>query len=193
MAEDSAFWGGTTVGDAASADVWQAPYTSEEWSDIWSKMFASDSTSGFVIPLHENELAVEAENPASMDVSVLSGVATIRGRLYENTTTATLTIGANASGSPRIDRIVLRTSFAAQTIRLVVLQGTPGATPALPTLTQDANTWEVSLAYIWVASGTTSIPDEEIHDERVFLLSFSAINKSNPSFNHIQNSELIAL
>lgn len=191
MAEDSAFWSGTTVGDAASADIWKAPYSSEEWSDVWSKIFASDSSSGFVIPLHENELAVEAESPASMDVSVLSGVAKIRGRLYENTSTATLTIAANASGSPRIDRIILRTSFAAQTIRLAVLQGTPGGVPALPTLTQDANTWEVSLAYIWVANGATSIPEEEIHDERLFLKTSLSHKYEAGSQNLIRNSEFM--
>src|SRR5512139_302689 len=192
MSENSAFWDNELVGDAASATGWEAPYLSREKVEILDLLLGNDDQ-GYVIPERGFDLKIEAEDPVSMNINILSGNAFVKGRLYENTTTASLTIGANASGSPRIDRIILRTSFAAQTIRLAILQGTPGATPALPTLTQDANTWEVSLAYIWVASGTTSIPDEEIHDERVFLLSFSAINKSNPSFNHIQNSELIAL
>src|SRR5512139_2935445 len=190
MSENSAFWDNELVGDAASATGWEAPYLSREKVEILDLLLGNDDQ-GYVIPERGFDLKIEAEDPVSMNINILSGNAFVKGRLYENTTTASLTIGANASGSPRIDRIILRTSFAAQTIRLAILQGTPGATPALPTLTQDANTWEVSLAYIWVANGAATIPNEEIHDERVFLKTSLSHKYEAGSQNLIKNSEFM--
>ena len=190
MAEDSAYWGGHLIGDAASAVLWQALYSSAEWSDILSKLVTSDNTKGgYVVPDYDNELVVTESNPAAMSVRVFSGVMHIHGRMYENTTTETLVIGANATGNPRIDRIVVRISTAAQTIRLAVLPGAAAASPSLPTLTQTAATYEISLAYIWVANGAASIVDEDIHDERLFLVSAGNSEDVAPVDNLIRNSE----
>lgn len=192
MAEDSAYWAGEITGDAASVDVWDAPYTSLEWSDIWKKSLASDVNYGLVVPDYDNELEVTAKSPVSMNVAVDSGVMFIRGKMYENTTSNDLAIGANASGNPRIDRVIIRISFAAQTIRMAILAGTPGVAPALPTLTQNAVTYEVPIAYIWVPNGAASIPDTDIHDERTFSCSAGNVGDVIEAVNLIQNSEFMA-
>lgn len=192
MAENSAFWLGSTLGDAASITGWKGPYSVSDFSNILSLLTANDDNQGFVIPDYENNLSVTADSPASMDVFVDTGAVLIQGQLYENTASNTLTIAANASGNPRIDRIILRVGVGAQTIRLVVLQGTPGAVPVPPTLTQDAATYEVSLAYIWVPNAAASIPDTDIHDEREFAITFSAINDYYGAKNLVYNSEFLA-
>jgi hypothetical protein len=190
MAEDSAYWGGHLIGDAASATLWQAPYSSAEWSDVLSKLLTSNNTlGGYIVPDCDSELVVTEANPAAMSVRVFAGVMNIHGRVYENTTTETLVIGANATGNPRIDRVVVRISVAAQTIRLAVLPGAAAASPSLPALTQTAATYEISLAYIWVANGAATIVDEDIHDERLFLASSGNSEDVTPVDNLIRNSE----
>lgn len=191
MAEDSAPWEGTTIGDAASTDVWSAPYSDDEWADIDSKLEQSNVAKGYIIPSYGNSLRVHANSPAALNVLVETGAIRIRGRLYELTAQSTQTVTAADATNPRIDRVVARITFASQTIRLAVLAGTPAATPSLPTLTQNATTYEISLAYIWVAALAASVAEAEIHDERVFApnLEYAPFLSQE---NLIHNSEFMA-
>ncbi len=191
MAEDSAFWQGTLIGDAASSVKWQAPYSDIEYADIWSKLLASDDNQGFVVPTLNN-LNVKASTPAARNVILDTGAIFIRGRIYENTVANTLDIAVNSSGNPRIDRVVLRINFASQTIRAAILQGTAAAVPSLPALTQTAATYEISLAYVWVANGAATIANTEIHDEREFACTSANFNDQNFMKNLVSNSEFMA-
>ncbi len=191
MAENSAIWLGSTLGDAASSSGWKGPYSSEDYTDILGKILSNDDSHGWVVPNYANQLLVQATTPASMDIYVETGCAFGGGRIYENTVQSTLTIAPNATGNPRIDRIVLRATIASQTIRVVVLQGTAAAVPSLPALTQTAATYEISLAYIWVANGAATIANTEIHDEREFLVTFSGINDYAGTQSLVINSEFI--
>lgn len=186
MTETSFPWPSTITGDASAA-----PYDHLEFSRFFGKILASDAA-GFVIPAYANNLTVQASSPAAASVDVATGAAYVKGFFYENDALNTLAIAANASGNPRLDRIVLRVNFAAQTVRLAVLQGTAAATPALPALTQTyGTTWEISLAYVWVANGFVTITAVEIHDERIFSATFDA----SPTLLHenmIHNSEFMA-
>lgn len=192
MAQDSVFWDGTTLGDAASTDVWGAPYSSAEYSDVYSKLLGSNAVKGFVIPQYGNNLEVTANSPAAMNVLVNTGALFIRGRIYENTAQQTLTIGTADATNPRIDRVVARITFASQTIVLAVLAGTPAATPALPTLTQNATTHEISLGYVWVAAAVASIAATEVHDERIFAANFQGLFSAALQTNLLTNSEFMA-
>lgn len=192
MTELSYFWDGIVTGDAALA----APdgYTEQQFASVFSKILGSDAATGFIVPDYANELEVAADSPASANIEVNTGAASIKGMPYENTAVETLTIAANASGNPRIDRIILRIDWAAKEIRLAVLQGTPGATPALPTLTQVfGTTWETSLANIWVANGFVTITATEIHDERLFMPSFGMFINQAIENNLLTNSEYIVV
>lgn len=114
-------------------------------------------------------LAITANSPAAANVLVKPGAALVNGTNYYNSSDLTLSIAANASGNPRIDVIVLRKSFAAQTVRAVVLQGTPAASPTPPALTQSAGiTWEIPLAEIAVASGFVTITQANITPRAMF-------------------------
>lgn len=186
MAETSYFWSGTVTGDANNAE-----YNHLEYTKVYNKFLASDGV-GYVIPGYANSLNVQASSPAAASVDVHTGAAMVQGFLYENDALNTLAVPANASGNPRIDRIVLRINFAAQTVRVALVQGSAAATPSLPTLTTVyGTTWEVSLAYIWVANGFSTITEADIHDEREFTLSASADQKSSGRKNLVRGSEFV--
>src|ERR1044071_3881223 len=135
MTESSHVWDGVLTGDATTA-----PYSAAEWAHREALLHGA----GTVFPNYGviNEtgdgtyspLAVRAKSPASSNIEVEIGSALVNGRLYENTAALTFTIGANASGNPRIDTVVLRADFVAQTVRAAIKQGTPAGSPSRPTL-----------------------------------------------------------
>lgn len=184
MTQDSAPQDGILIGDAV-----QAPYDADEWGLIWSKIngFAARPDYGVVqgydngtnFGLEVTQVAVPAAN-----VELKVGAALVTGTLYWTDATVTLPIGANISGNARIDTVVIRKDYIAQTIRAVVRQGTPAATPVPPTLTQIANTtWEIPIADIAVANGFTTIVDANITGRHEF------VNVGNGTFvDHVLNN-----
>ncbi|MFC8658118.1 hypothetical protein ACFUCT_23400 [Streptomyces parvus] len=85
--------------------------------------------------------------------------ASVRGHAWTSgTSTVTLAVAANPSGSTRTDRAVLRLDRSDWTVRAVIKQGTPGS--GVPTLTQqtsDTGVYEILLANITVLAGATSL------------------------------------
>ena len=139
--------------------------TSETQFSQWARNIGEGvkSSAGF-------ELEPYADS-SGMNVKVKSGQALIRGHYYNSTAEETLTIAAADATNPRIDRVVLQLDPSANSILLVVLTGTPGATPAAPELTQtDSNIYEISLATVAVAANATSIAPENVTDTRTMLL-----------------------
>jgi hypothetical protein len=93
----------------------------------------------------------------------------VQGRFCENDAALTLSIPTAHSTYSRIDRVVVRLSaVSGRSVDVVVVAGTPAASPAPPTLTQTSETWEIPLARIAVGAGVTSILAANITDERVF-------------------------
>jgi len=161
MTESGRPFDGIAVGDAG-------PYSSANWAENWNFSFARGSGYPNAGPFlgsgtpPYNGLRVQAQSPAAAAVDVLSGSALVNGRWYLNNATKALTIAANASGNPRIDTVVVRCDYSLQTIRLAVSQGTPAGSPTPPNLTQTASIWEIPLADVAVASGFTSISNDNI-------------------------------
>lgn len=154
-----------------TGDATRAPYSAAEWAEGWRSFFgvgAQRANAGIVLNSGaENAqlggLQVTENSPASASILVNIGRALVQGTGYVNNSALTLSIAANASGNPRIDTIVLRKSSSAATVRAAVLQGTPGASPVPPTLTQTDNvTWEIPLADVAVANGFVSISNANI-------------------------------
>lgn len=157
MTEISRPWNGTILGDSG-------PYSDANWQELYRAIVgfgAGRSNNGVILMSGtepNNGLKVEAQSPATTSVNVLRGAALVQGIAYLSDATQAFAIAANASGNPRIDTIILRKSWAAQTVRQAILQGTPAASPVPPTLTQtDGVTWEIPLADIAVANGFVSI------------------------------------
>lgn len=188
MTQTSYFWDGLVTGDASLSR-----YDRNELAAAFSSAFGSDYANGFVVPRVGGNLAVTETGPASAGVSVAAGEAWVKGWRYVSDAAETLAIAPNASGNPRIDRVVLRISWVAQTVRLAVIQGADAAVPALPGFTQVyGTTWEIPLAYIWVANGFATIGDEDIHEERVFLSTALEMAFAIGQQNLIVNSEFMA-
>lgn len=67
-------------------------------------------------------------------------------------------LAANASGSTRVDLVVLRLDRSDWSVRVKVVQGTPGAgEPAVTVQTGSSGVWELPLAAVTVASGAVSL------------------------------------
>lgn len=99
-------------------------------------------------------------------VSVASGVALVKGKLYVNTASKVITI-PTPSLNTRIDRIVLRLDFTTvpHSCAAVRLAGTEGS-GVPPELTQeDGVRWEISLARVSITPGGAIT----ITDERAFV------------------------
>jgi len=171
MTERSRHWDGILIGDATLA-----PYSATEWAD----QERLEHGQGSLFPNYGilngtgdgtyAPLAIQAKSPASSNIEVEVGAALVNGRLYENTAALTFTVGANASGNPRIDTVILRADFTAQTVRAVVKQGTPAGSPSRPSLQQDTSIWEIPLADIAVANGFTVINQTDITNRQRSVL-----------------------
>lgn len=173
MAEQSMFWAGK-IAEGAAGDA--GPYTDTQFAEL-VKALMEDRT-GVV-----SGLAVIASSPAGANVTVTAGKAVIRGRLYWLNTDQTVDINDNTSGNPRIDRVVLQADYAAQTIRLVALEGTPAGSPSAPTVTETDNVlWELSLSTVAVANGFSTITDSNITRDRVWARD-EAPGDTHDSFN----------
>lgn len=142
MAETSLPWGGVAVGDAG-------PYTDDQWTDVWRKLFTRDRTVEGVLPDYLNELAVT--NPAGLTIRVASGGAVVDGKFYNNTANVDFA-GAAPGGGSNFYNVVLHKDFAAQTVRLSLL-GPNVAAPDAPTQA-DGVDWEISIATVEITSGS---------------------------------------
>ena len=122
--------------------------------------------SGYVLG-YGNELRVSANSPANMGVLVRTGRCYVQGYYGWVTANEALTVPTANPTKPRIDRVVARLSVSVnQSVTFAVLTGTPATTPTPPALTRTSETYEISLARIFVGAGVTSINAANITDER---------------------------
>lgn len=102
-------------------------------------------------------------------VLVSPGSALVYGTEYQSDANVTLTIAPNGTGNPRIDTVVLTKDWVLQTVRLAIVQGTAGVTPAAPALTQVAGTkWQIPLADVAVANAFVTITNANITPRRAW-------------------------
>lgn len=125
-----------------------------------------------------NGLAVTA--PGGMKVRVGTGACVVDGiptANYVSDASDDLTIPNNASGSTRIDRVVVRVHRAetAEEGRAYpfLIVGTPGA--GAPALKRDAATWDLALAQVTVVNGAAAIATGNVADDRTYLLTGSIL------------------
>jgi hypothetical protein len=155
MAEISRPWDG----DSGSAGIGDCgPYTSGQWDTLFEHAFLGGrATSEGVIAGVEDELAV---NGASSPVSVARGAAWVKGKYYGNTTPVNVVI-PTPTVSTRIDRIVLRSDWTAQTVRIYRIEGVEGAgVPARETtdgVLFDLLLYQVSIV---ITTGVITLTDE---------------------------------
>lgn len=125
------------------------------------KMFITNPATEGVLYGVGNNLATAG---ASSPVAVNTGSALVYGIWYENDASVNVTIPTPAS-NPRIDRVVLRASWSAQTVRITRIAGTEAASPTAPALTQTANTtWDIPLYQVRITTGgAITLTDERAY------------------------------
>lgn len=167
MTETSRFWSSTSPGDAG-------PYSADQFAQYTRYLFGDSAnadsgpiTGSGVAP--DPGLTVQQRGAgANMSVDVTAGAAFVNGTFYYTDSTVNLAIGNNVSGNPRIDTVILRKDWSAQTVRLFVKQGTPAGSPVPPGLTQSSGTtWEIPLYDVAVANAAASITNANITPHKI--------------------------
>lgn len=85
--------------------------------------------------------------------------ALVRGHIwYAGSSVTTVSIGANTSGSTRVDLVTLRLNRTTWDVNLTVVQGTPGAGAPAPTWSlSTTGVWDLPLATVTVANNASTI------------------------------------
>lgn len=159
MAQKSFPWSGIVTGDCG-------PYIDDRFAHILEILFTGgNKTTQGVLRGYLSELAVTS---ASSPVNVAAGAGVVDGEIFELDAATTVTI-PTPSGATRIDRLVLRKDFTAQTVRLTRIAGIEGG--AAPAISQvDGTTWDVKICQLSITTGGVIT----ITDERAFC-QFSSI------------------
>jgi hypothetical protein len=100
---------------------------------------------------------------ATNQVTIATGGAMVDGRQYRNDTAVNVAIpSAVGGGNTRIDRIVLRANWTAQTVRIFRIAGTDAASPTAPAITQTSGTtYDIMLYQALVnTAGSVTLTDE---------------------------------
>jgi hypothetical protein len=166
MAELSILWETTSgTGDSNTTG-----YSDSLMFEMLRSLLTRTANMGGVSPDYLNKLAVTG---TVTPVSIASGAALVYGIPYTNSAAVTVAI-PNPSTSTRIDRIVLRASWAARTVRITRIAGTEGG--GAPALVQTGGTtWDIPLAQISVTTGGAIT----VTDQREWLLGVGAGTVSN--------------
>jgi len=157
MAEVSYLWTTDGTGDGEAGG-----YTQVHWSAV-GRVLAGGSGWEGVVPGYLNELACTANGANT--VAVNTGGAMVDGKPYYNSASVDVDIpSASGAGNTRIDRIVLRASWAAQTVRITRIAGTDAATPSAPSITQTSGTtYDILLCQVLVdTAGNVTVTDERV-------------------------------
>lgn len=154
MAETSGFWTTGVSGDGLSK------YTQSDWADA-AKILAACGHFEGVAPGYSDELACSAGDPEQLYVE--AGGGQVDGKWYKNSAQTELNIpSAVGGGNTRIDRVVLRASWSARTVRLTRIAGTDASSPVAPALTQTpGTTYDIPLCQVLVdTAGNLTVTDE---------------------------------
>lgn len=89
------------------------------------------------------------------------------GVVYANTTATALAVPTSDAYFDRIDRVIIRFDRTGNTIKAMVISGSPASKPGIPAITRNDSTFDLSVAQIRVRTGATGITAADITDERL--------------------------
>lgn len=104
---------------------------------------------------------------SNMLIKVKPGAGLINGLFFYEEQERTLQIQAAHATLDRIDRVVIRLNDRDRTTDLYVVKGTESSNPQPPSLTRNADIYELGIADIFVARSVTSITTDRITDTRL--------------------------
>lgn len=183
MTEKSYFHDGTTFGDAE-----EAPYSAEIFSSIISALYGSGNN--YVLGINNFYTT-----PVNLNCTIGAGYALIEGRFFE-INSKVVAIPQNTSTYPRFDRIFIRLNKNNNTVRLVVVQGTPAASPTPPEPSSDSNIVDMPIWKIYVPAGVAALFSYNYLDERpIYIIpdgSSGTASRISSHENIMPNSEFLA-
>lgn len=103
---------------------------------------------------------------SGMTLNLGKGRAIVGDRWFENDAEMAFTINTAHVTLNRWTAVVLRKSTTDRNVTLITIDGTPASTPTKPSITRDAVTYDILLAYVYVAAGATEITGGAITDMR---------------------------
>jgi len=156
VSQASRFWAtsGTPSGDQ------QASYSGADFADVWRAM-GEGVISGHSLPALDGELACSGGGLNT--VNVADGAAIVDGIYFESTAVENVNVpSAVGSGNTRIDRIVVRITWASYEAKITRIAGTDAASPSAPAITQTTETtYDIKLCQVLVdTSGNVTVTDE---------------------------------
>lgn len=157
MAEQSGFF---------NANVVNGEYDRVYLAEHFAKYFASFIGNG-VFGGKSNELMVSQATDTGMKIEVLSGMAWINGFWYENTSNLSLDISVADGVLNRIDNIVVKFGKSERKVWIEVVKGAPASVAVAPAVQRNSDYYELKLAEVYVAAGSTGITQAEIKDTRL--------------------------
>lgn len=148
MAETSILWTTGALGDGGAA------YTMAKVIDWWHRTTGEGVHLGYL-----NALACVSAAP---NVTVDTGAAVVWGFPYDNSASVSVNIPTPAVLT-RIDRIVLRADWAAQTVRIFRIAGVEGD-PAPAIVQTYGTTWDLKLCTATITiAGAITVADERAY------------------------------
>ena len=158
MAERSGFFDALNLG-TEQEPVWDRAFLAEAFAHYFS-LFLSNG----VYPNPPNQLRVISTG--AFGINLTAGDAFSNGYFYTNTDNLPFVIDPPTGGMDRIDRLILRWGKVERTITSMILKGTPSLASIPPTLTRNADYYDISLAYVRIGRTATQITQANIIDER---------------------------
>lgn len=130
----------------------------------FAEYFASFIGNG-VFPNPSSNLQVfEYQN---MQTKVVAGKGWIKGYYLSNDGDYILEHDIADGILSRIDRIVMRLNHTKRMIEVLVLKGSFASNPVPPSITRDANLYDLVLADVYIKAGATEIIQGDITDQRL--------------------------
>ena len=152
----------TLTHDGEGNPLYSRAYSSDVIARVLSRYFSNgvfvNPSSGLQVLQHE-----------AMTVMVKPGAANVNGRHFEEEQERVLAVQAAHESLDRIDTVVLRLNLEQSilSVDLYVVMGQAEVSPAPPQLTRNASVWELGLANLFIAKGSTVLPQYRITDTRL--------------------------
>lgn len=150
MAEKSSFFNSVNGDRTYAAEDWARYFA----SFIGNGVFGSPGTNLQVSP------------GDGLGVTIAAGLAWINGYFYVNEGGLDLSLATADGTLPRIDRVVIRWSLAGRAIIAAVKTGVAASSPSAPSLQRDSSIYELGIADVYIAAGTTTVSSSNITDRR---------------------------
>lgn len=155
MTQKSFLWTTGGAGDGAST------YTRSEWKKIFEILASCMYKEGVALNYRSS---FSGSVPGANTFRVAPGGAIVDGKPLDSDANEDITIpSAVGGGNTRIDRIVLRADWTAQTVRVTRIAGTDAATPSAPTISSTSESvYDLLMYQVLVnTAGTVTLREDE--------------------------------